>query len=436
VADPADDRITIVIADDHALVRSGLKRLLEEEQDFTVVAEAGDADSALALVGEKRPRVLLVDLKMPGTPSLDAIPSFVSACPGVAVVVVTMYDELEYAREALAVGASAYVLKDAAETQLVEAIRTAVAGRSYLDPGLGARLMTSAPPGRPARNGPPGELAVGATFAGHRVDGIAGRGGMGVVYRATDLTLHRPVALKLIAPSLAMDPVFRARFEQECRLAATIDHPHAVELFHAGEEDGLLYVTMRYIEGTDLRELLKQSGRLEALRATTIVAEVAGALDEAHKHGLVHRDVKPANVLISTSKGRERAFLTDFGVCKQSTMLSELTGTGLAIGSADYMAPEQAHGAAVDGRADIYSLACVLYQALTGAVPYDRDSDLEKLWAHVHDPPPVLHDVRPDLPRRLSDIVTRSMAKDPGDRPPTAGELGREALAAASSSPR
>ncbi len=422
------ESITIVIADDHALVRSGLRQLLESEADMTVVGEAGDADAALDLVRARSPRVLLLDLNMPGTPSLDAIPGFVGLSPAPVVVVLTAHDEDEFAREALAAGASAYVLKDAAETQVVEAIRAAVAGRAYLDPAMGARLAARA--ARPAPIAPPGELTIGSTFAGHRVDGVAGRGGMGVVYRATDLTLDRRVALKLIAPSLAADPVFRARFELECRLAAAIDHPHAVEPFRAGEERGQLYVTMRYVEGTDLRMLLRSAGRLEPLRAATIVDEVAGALDEAHRHGLVHRDVKPANVLIASHEGVERAYLTDFGVCRQRAVASELTGTGLAIGSADYMAPEQAQGAAVDARADVYSLGCVLFQSLTGTVPYDRDSDLDKLWAHAHEQPPALRDIRPDLPEELGDVLARSMAKTPDDRQPSAGALGRQALAA------
>ena len=425
------DPITIVIADDHALVRSGLRQLLEMEDDMNVVGEAGDADAALALVRERGPAVLLLDLSMPGTPSLEAIPGFVSLSPAPAVVVLTAYDEHEFAREALAAGARAYVLKDGAETQIVEAIRAAVAGRPYLDPSMGARLAAAPHVTRRAPAAPVGELAIGSTFAGHRVEGIAGRGGMGVVYRATDLTLDRRVALKLIAPSLAADPTFRARFELECRLAAAIDHPNAVEPFRAGEESGVLYVTMRYVEGTDLRELLREAGRLEALRAATIVDEVAGALDEAHRHGLVHRDVKPANVLIASHEGVERAYLTDFGVCRQRTVASELTGTGLAIGSADYMAPEQAQGADIDARTDVYSLGCVLFQTLTGTVPYDRDSDLDKLWAHAHEEPPALRDVRPELPEELGAVLARSMAKDPSDRQPTAGALGRQALAAA-----
>jgi len=415
--------IRILLVDDHTMVRSGLRLLLEEQDDFSVVAEAGDVDGALQCTREHRPQVILLDLNMPGRASLPAIPELLQAAPGTAVVVMTQHDDPEFARAALTGGASGFVLKEAAYSELVDAVRAAAAGRTYLNPTLGARLATV-----PAH--PPEELAIGATFAGHRIDAIAGRGGMGVVYRATDLTLDRPVALKLLVPSLARDPVFRARFERECRLAAALDHPHVVQVFHAGAERGALYLTMRYIEGTDLRSLLAEEGRLEPARAVNIVAEVAAALTEAHRHGLVHRDVKPGNVLIATRDGEERAFLTDFGITMDRVGTSSLTKTGFAVGTADYMAPEQAQGVDVDSRADIYALGCVLYRALTGAVLYDKDSDVEKLWAHIHEPPPALLDLRPELPPSLGDAVERALAKAPGDRQQTAGELAREALAA------
>ena len=250
---------------------------------------------------------------------------------------------------------------------------------------------------------------------------------MGVVFRATDLALDRPVALKLIAPDAALDPVFRARFEHECRAAAAIDHPHAVEVFHAGQEDGVLYVTMRYVEGTDLGALLAEEPALEPERAVALVAQVAGALDEAHRRGLVHRDVKPTNVLIAERNGVEHAFLTDFGLTKRSETDSGLTRPGFAMGTADYMAPEQARGSDVDGRADIYALGCVLYKALSGAVPFDRPSDLEKMWAHLNDEPPSLLTARPELPHALDEVVRRALAKDRDTRHATAGEFARAA---------
>ena len=249
--------IRILIVDDHSMVRSGLRLLLEEEGDFHVVGEAGDVDVGLERTRELAPEVILLDLNMPGRPSLPAIPELLEASPGGAVVVMTQHDDPEFARVALSGGASGFVLKEAAHSELVEAVRAAVAGRTYLNPSLGARLA-AVPAPKPADDE---ELAVGSTFAGHRIDAIAGRGGMGVVYRATDITLDRPVALKLLAPSLARDRVFRARFERECRLAAALDHPHVVQIFHAGVERGALYLTMRYIEGTDLRALLAEEGR-------------------------------------------------------------------------------------------------------------------------------------------------------------------------------
>ncbi len=437
MADPAKPGspvpIRILLVDDHTMVRSGLRLLLEEQDDFSVVAEAGEVDGALDCTRVHQPNVILLDLNMPGRESLPAIPELLQAAPGTAVVVMTQHDDPEFARAALLGGASGLVLKEAAQTELVEAVRAAAAGRTYVNPNLGARLVTvtaSAPATPEIEADEEGELALGSTFAGHRIDGIAGRGGMGVVYRATDLTLDRPVALKLLVPSLARDPVFRARFERECRLAAALDHPHVVQIFHAGTERGALYLTMRYIEGTDLRSLLAEEQRLEPSRAVKIIAQVAAALGEAHRHGLVHRDVKPANVLIATRDGHEHAFLTDFGITMDRSGPTDLTKTGFAVGTADYMSPEQARGPAVDARADIDALGCVLYRALAGAVVYDKDSDVEKMWAHIHEPPPALLDLRPELPPSLGDAVERALAKAPGDRQQTAGELAREALAA------
>src|SRR5215218_139679 len=349
------------------MVRRGLRLLLEEEEDFSVVAEAGDVDEALARARAEEPKVVLLDLHMPGRESLPAIPDLIGPQCRTAVVVMTMHDDPEFARAAMREGASGFVLKEAAESELVAAVRAGAAGRTYLNPSLGARMAMTPPP-RPRH--PPEvtgdeDLPVGTEFAGHRIDGIAGRGGMGVVYRATDLTLDRPVALKLIIPSLASDPVFRARFERECRLAAALDHPHIVDIFHAGEERGQLYVTMRYVDGTDLKSLLARERWLEPERAVRIVEQVAGALDEAHRHGLVHRDVKPANVLLAEREGGEWAFLTDFGVTKQrSADDTRLTGTGIALGSVDYMAPEQAEVTELDARTDVYALGCVLFHAL------------------------------------------------------------------------
>ena len=427
-ADGAFDPITVVLADDHALVRGGLRRILEAEEDVTVVAEAGDADEAIAIAAELHPRIVLLDVKMPGTPSLDAIPTLLDASPGCAVVMLTMHDDYGYAREALAAGAGGYVLKDAAERQLVDAVRAVVAGRGYLDPGLGARAMAAPPPAAPPAVS--GELEIGSVFAGHRIDGLAGRGGMGIVYRATDLMLGRRVALKLMAPDLAAQPTFRARFLSECRLAAAIDHPHAVNVFHAGELSGALYVTMRYVDGTDLRAILRDQRRLDPERAVRFIGHVAAALDDAHRRGLVHRDVKPGNVLVAWRDEEEQAFLADFGLTKERAVASDLTATGLAIGTADYIAPEQAQGHELDGRADTYALACVLYQCLSGAVPYERDSDLDKAWAHVHQPPPSLTEVRPDLPAELGRVLACAMAKHPHERPPTSGQFARDALAA------
>jgi serine/threonine protein kinase len=344
----------------------------------------------------------------------------------------TMQAEPAYAREALSAGASGYVVKTSAEEDLVQAVRAAAAGGTYLTPALGASLAKAMWRPAPApRSGDP-EPEVGETFAGHRIDGVAGRGAMGVVLRATDLVLDRPVALKLIAPIYARDPVFRARFERECRLAAGMDHPNVVEIYRAGEEDGRLYVTMRHVDGTDLKSLIARERLLDPQRAVALLAQVASALDAAHARGLVHRDVKPANILVAARHGAEHAFLTDFGISKQRTDTSDtaLTGTGMALGSVDYMAPEQAQVRELDARTDVYALGCVLFHTLTGSVPFIRGSDFERMWAHAHEPPPAVTSVEPRVPAAFDAVLDRALAKAQDDRQQSAGQLVREARAA------
>jgi uncharacterized RDD family membrane protein YckC len=275
-------------------------------------------------------------------------------------------------------------------------------------------------------------LVPGHVLAGYRIDGYAGRGGMGVVYRATQLALDRTVALKLVAPELAGDEGFRERFKRESRLAASIEHPNVIPIHEAGEADGQLFICMRFVEGTDLRELLALRGPLDPARAARIVSQVADALDAAHARGLVHRDVKPANVLIGDRGGVEHVYLTDFGLTKQTAGQSTLTQTGQWVGTLDYIAPEQIEGRAVDARTDVYALGCVLYQTLTGVVPFDRDSEVSKMWAHISEPPPRPSRRRPGIPQAFDAVVARAMAKDPGQRYGSAGELGRAARAAAS----
>ena len=362
-AEAASPPVDIVLADDHAMVRAGLRLLLDGASGLRVVAEAGDVEAALAAARTHRPRVLILDLNMPGGGTISAIPRALAELPGTAVVVLTMEEDPAHARAALAAGAAGYVLKEAADGELVDAVRAAAAGETYLNPRLGGRLAT-------ARDDEDPE--IGSVFAGHRIDALAGRGGMAAVYRATDLALDRTVALKVIASALGRDSVFRARFERECRLAAAIEHPHVVAVYHAGEEHGRLYLTMRLVEGTDLRGVLEREHQLAVSRAVTLVRQVAEGLDEAHRRGLVHRDVKPSNVLVGRERDREHAYLTDFGVSVERDEAKHLTATGFAVGTAEYMAPEQARGGEVDARADVYALACVLFRSLTGAVPYER----------------------------------------------------------------
>jgi len=258
------------------------------------------------------------------------------------------------------------------------------------------------------------DLAIGSTLAGYRIESLIARGGMGVVYRATQLALERPVALKVIAGELAGDDQFRSRFLSESRLAARLEHPSVVPVYDAREDDGELIVAMRLVEGGDLRKLIDRGGPLEPDRAVRLLGQVAGALDAAHAAGIVHRDVKPHNILVEG----ERAYLSDFGLAKAYAETGSGAGASI-VGTVEYMAPEQWRGERVGPAADVYALGCVLYEALTGIVPYARKQS----------------DTEPEIPNGIEAVIERAVAKDPTERYRTAGDLIRAAAERAGATP-
>jgi hypothetical protein len=268
---------------------------------------------------------------------------------------------------------------------------------------------------------------VGSVFAGYRLEAVAGRGGMGVVYRARQLRPDRLVALKVIAPDYAQDPVFRQRFERESEVAASLEHPNVIPVYQVDEVDGLLFLAMRFVDGADLHTLVGSG--LEPMSAVRIIEQVAGALDAAHAAGLVHRDVKPANVLVSDVGGRPHAYLTDFGLAQRTAASRGLTKTGTFMGTVDYAAPEQIRGERVDARTDVYALACVLYESLTREVPYPRDSAPAAMFAHLDAPPPSVVEHAAGLPPATDEVIKRGMAKRPDERYPSAGDLAQAAVA-------
>jgi predicted Ser/Thr protein kinase len=271
-------------------------------------------------------------------------------------------------------------------------------------------------------------LRMGTIFGRYRIEGVAGTGGMGVVYRATDTETGQPAALKVVSSVRTLDDENRERLLREAQLVARIDHPGVVPVYEAGEHDGHFYLAMLWVEGSDLEQLLSDLGPLPIERAVEVIGHVADALDAAHERGFVHRDVKPANVLVADSG---QVYLSDFGLTKVLDASTGLTHTGQLLGTVDYVAPEQIEGRPVDGRADVYSLGGLAYRAITGSVPFDRPGGVARLWAHLNVPAPSLRAKRPDAPRALDAAIRKALAKSPEERFATAGAFAlaaREAL--------
>jgi serine/threonine-protein kinase len=256
----------------------------------------------------------------------------------------------------------------------------------------------------------------------YRIEGIVGVGRMGVVYLATDRITGRAVALKVLREDVGIDPVYRERFRREGQLLAALEHPHIIPIHGMGELGGELFIATRLVSAT-LRNLIL-AGPVPLDCAMTVLASVAGALDAAHAAGVVHRDVKPANVLLDPGP---QVYLGDFGLARDPQGAA-LTAPGQVLGTLDYMAPELLDGDCVGPAIDVYGLACLAVETLTGTVPYVRDTDAAVMYAHIIDPPPSVSARRPELPRRLDDVIAAGMAKDPEDRPATAGALVTDML--------
>ena len=294
-------------------------------------------------------------------------------------------------------------------------------------PAPPAPRATPPVPARKPAAAPPDALPTGTVIAGCRIEQVIGHGDMGVVYQAEELALQRHVALKLIRPEHTEEQRYRERFRRESMVAASIDHPNVIPILEAGDEDGMLFISMRLVEGTDLRELIAAEGPLDPQRAARIVSQVGSALDAAHSRGLVHRDVKPANVLLARA---DHVYLSDFGLAKREEEGGGLTRQGSIVARAQYVAPEQLLEDRVDALTDVYALGCLLYESLTGEQPYAGSAD-NAMLAHVNEPPPSPLAVRPDLPPEFDDVVHRAMAKQATERYPSAGDLGQAAVVAA-----
>jgi serine/threonine protein kinase len=270
-------------------------------------------------------------------------------------------------------------------------------------------------------------LPPGSSFAGYEVESVVGSGGVGILYRARQVRLDRPVALKLVEPEIAADPVIRERLRRETRTVAALDHPNIAPLYEASEHDGTVYIATRWVEGIELGELIRRERALEPARAVRLAAQIADALELAHEKGLVHRDVKPSNVIVTEE---DHVYLTDFGLAKRAGSASGLTGAGQMLGTVDYVAPESIEGGEPAARGDVYALGCVLYEMLVGSAPFASEAGgMAKMWAQLNAEPPSIRAQRPDVPDALEAVIMQSLAKRPDDRP-SAPEFADTALRA------
>jgi serine/threonine protein kinase len=275
-------------------------------------------------------------------------------------------------------------------------------------------------------------LAPGSTIAGYEIEGVVGAGGIGILYRARQLRHDRPVALKLVEPEVAGDPLVRERLRREARTVAALDHPNVVPLYEAGEENGTVFIVTRWVDGTELGTLVQREGHLEPARAARIAAQIASALEVAHEKGLIHRDVKPSNMIVTPE---DHVYLTDFGLTKREGSAEGLTMAAHLLGTIDYVAPEQIEGDEPGALGDVYGLACVLFEMLTGAAPFAGEKGgTAKMWAHINADPPAAREQRPEVPQALDDVIRRAMAKAPADRP-TATRFRRDVLDAVGEAP-
>lgn len=281
-----------------------------------------------------------------------------------------------------------------------------------------------------------GDFPAGARIGSYRIEELIGRGGMATVYRATDERLDRQVALKVLVPELTRDEAFRQRFIRESRSGAAVDHPNVIPVFEAGEASGVLFIAMRLVAGQDVRALIEREGRLAPGRVVSIITQIASALDAAHAQGLIHRDVKPANMLLASVGSATRpdhVYLSDFGLSKMSVSNASLTGTGQFLGTLDYMSPEQVEGRPIDGRTDLYALGCAAFEMLTGEPPFRREQNLAVMWAQVSAPPPSVRSLRPELPADVDRVLGKALAKAPENRHGSCLEFAAELRAACSS---